>query len=183
MKIKKVHIFDAPPDKVWIAREKRFEDPKKFPELKKIKIISREENGDTIKMKREIELVGDIPKVLEKSIKTDMLKCEEESIYDLKKNTHTWVITSKAYKKLFEGYGTSIYTEFKDKDGKVKTKRTLEFTLKVKVPILGDIAEKFLMSIYEKSLEKDGESIKKMLKIMNSEEEEKESRSTDTDKE
>ena len=169
MKIKVSHRFDAPLEKVQVARERRFENPDKFPELKHIKEIFREQKGNIIRTKRNIELSAQIPPAIRHVLKPEMLKCVDESEYNLETNVHTWTIIPEYYKDVFYSKGKSVYRERMKPNGTPETIRDLEMTMSVKVPIFGSIVEQVLGKAYEKNLEKDYQSIKKMLAIMKDE--------------
>lgn len=173
-KIKITHRFNAPLDKVQDARERRFENPEKFPELKGIKETYRKEDGRILKTKRNIELSAQIPKALRNVLKPEMLKCVDVSTYDLETGVHTWTVIPVQHKNVFKCKGKSIYKERSKPDGGVETVRDLEMTFEVKVPVVGKLAEQVLGKAYEKSLDKDRKSIKKMLNIMDEEDEDEE---------
>ncbi|GEM_PF-1650217 len=168
MKFKANFLFDGPIDMVWEAREKRFENPDKFPELQKHEEISRREEGKKIFSKRIIELSASIPKPLQKVLSDDMMKTIDESVYDMETNVHTWTITPKAGSKLFKCTGYSKYNEYEE-GGQRKTKRELELEVKVDLPLLGKMAEQVILEAYKKNLEKDNQTIAKMIRIMKEE--------------
>lgn len=168
MKMKAEYIFDGPTDMVWEAREKRFENPEKFPELQKHVELDRKEEGDKIYSKREIELASSVPKALQAVLKPDMLKCVDNSVYDLKEGTHKWDIKPKFKTSAFTCTGWSKYTDFEE-NGEKKTKREIVLEVKVKMPVVGKMAEQFILDAYKKNLKKDNDTIQKMIRMMKEE--------------
>ncbi|MFH1539067.1 MAG: DUF2505 family protein [bacterium] len=173
-KIKITHRFDAPLERVQEARERRFENLDKFPEMKGIDETYRKQEGNVLRTKRNIELSAQIPKALRNVLKPDMLKCVDESMYDLETGVHTWTVIPIQHRNVFKCKGKSIYRERDKPDGGVETVRDLEMTIEVKVPVVGKLSEQVLGKAYEKNLDKDRKSIKKMLNIMDEEEDEEE---------
>ena len=159
------HVFDAPLEKVNEAREKRFEHPDKFPDLKKVKVLEEKKEGKILKKKQYIEISSAIPKQARKFLPVDVLNCIDESVYDLEKNTHHWSVTSAKHKKIFKIDGDSEYVEFEE-DGRVKTKREYKISIKVNIPLFAKVAEQAILTTYVKNMKKDCESIKKMLRMM-----------------
>ena len=153
--------FDATADVVWEAREKRFEHPERFPELQKQELIDRKEEGDIIKQKRKIELSASIPKALRTILPSEMMKCIDESVYDMKKGTHHFVVKPNFKSDVFVCKGYSKYTETNG-----KTKRYIELEVKVKVPIVGKMAEEVILESYKKNVLRDNESMKEMIAMM-----------------
>ncbi|HOX28263.1 MAG TPA: DUF2505 family protein [bacterium] len=165
MKFKAQYTFDGPIDMVWEAREKRFENPDQFPEMQKHQEIERREEGKKIFSKRLIELSASIPGALQKVLSPEMLKCVDDSVYDMENNVHSWTIKPNFKTKVFTCVGYSKYNEF-DEGGQKKTKRELELTVTVDIPFVGKMAEQVIMDAYKKNLEKDNETISKMISIM-----------------
>ncbi len=167
MKFKAEYFFDGTPELIWEAREKRLENPDIFPELQKHKEVERREENGKIFSRRHIELASNIPGALKKVLSEDMMKCVDDSVYDLREGTHNWTIVPLAKNKIFRCTGKSKYTPF-EKDGKVMTKRELEFEVKVEIPIFGGKVEELIIDSYKKNLLKDNDSLAKMIAIMKS---------------
>lgn len=168
MKYKGSHVFDAPLEFVEQAREKRFERPDVFPELKSRQEIEHIEEGNILKSKRTMELAASVPPALRKILSPDMLRCVDESVYDRSTGVHTWNVIPQFKTDLFRCFGRSQYKEFKEGD-KVKTKRDLELSVEVKIPMLGKLAEQVILDGYKKNYEKDLKTIDKMIQIMKDE--------------
>ena len=168
MKFKANYVFNGPIDMIWEAREKRFENPKKFPELQKHVELERKVEGNKIFSKRQIELSASIPKALQRVLSPDMMKCTDSSEYDMDAGTHKWVITPNFKTKVFTCTGYSKYKEYEE-GGEKKTKREIELEVKVNIPVLGSMAEQVILEGYKKNLLKDNDSIAKMITIMKTE--------------
>lgn len=165
MKYRKEIVLDGTFKQVWDAREKRFEHPEKFPEMKHQKVIEKREEGNKLFQKREIELSASIPKALQRVLSEEMMKCIDDSVYDLETGIHTWSVKSMTKNSIFKCTGYSKYTEF-ETGGETKTRRLLEIEVKVNLPVIGSLAEQVIMEAYKKSLMKDNESIAEMVKMM-----------------
>ena len=165
MKYKGEFIFDATFDQVWDARERRFENPDKFPELQKQELLERQEEGKLIRQKRKIELAASVPKALRAVLPDEMMKCIDMSEYDMEAGTHKFVVKPNFKTKVFKCWGLSRYTEFEE-GGQTKTRRELELNVEVKVPVVGKQAEKVVLEGYKKNVDRDNESIREMLTLM-----------------
>ncbi len=97
-----------------------------------------------------------------------MMKCTDDSVYDMAAGTHTWNVVPNFKTKVFKCTGYSKYTEFDD-GGVKKTRRVLELTVTVDIPLLGKMAEQVILESYKKNLDKDNLTISKMLDIMRKE--------------
>lgn len=165
MKFKAEYVFNGPINMVWEAREKRFHTPDLFPELQKHQEIERREEGKKIFSKRLIEISSSIPKPLQKILSPDMLNCTDESVFDMETNVHTWNVVPNLKTKVFKCVGYSKYTEFDD-GGEKKTRRELELTVTVDIPLLGKMAEQVILDGYKKNLEKDNQTLTKMIEVL-----------------
>lgn len=168
MRYKMDIVLDGPVDMVWEAREKRFENPDKFPEIQKHDELERREEGRKLFTKRRMELASKVPRPLRRFMKEEMLNMIDHSEYDMETGEHRWKYVPEAGSDFFSCKGYSKYTEFEE-GGEKKTRRKLEVEVKVTVPILGNIAEQFILDIIKKNLKKDTASIQKMLRIMKEE--------------
>jgi hypothetical protein len=165
MKFKGEYIFNGPIGMVWEAREKRFENPEQFPELQKHQEIERREEGKKIFSKRLIEISSSVPKPLQKILSPEMFNCTDESVYDMESNVHTWNVVPNFKTKVFRCTGYSKYVEF-DENGEKKTRRFIELTVTVDIPLLGRMAEQVILDGYKKNLDRDNQTISKMIGIM-----------------
>lgn len=166
MKFTGTFYFKAPMNMVQDARERRFENPDQFPELKQHEEIERKVEGQVIHSKRKIELASSVPAPLRKIISPDMLRCVDESVYNNETGEHTWDVKPTFKTDVFTCHGYSKYTEYTDKEGEICTKRELELTVKVKLPLFGKVAEQFILDAYKKNVEKDNKTIDRMIGIM-----------------
>lgn len=89
---------------------------------------------------------GQLPKPAQKIVKGDMLSWLEVSKFVPSEHCIYWRIEPDAFKGKFEGSGT---WKLEDKAG--GTRRTIEGTISVKIPIVGKIIEKFLVEEMKKN--------------------------------
>lgn len=168
MKHKMEVILDGPVDMVWEARERRFENPDKFPDLKNRHELSRREENGKLFVKSRVELANKVPSSLRKVIKPEMLNVIDDSVYELSTGIHTWTYTPEAKSDFFKSKGYSKYTEF-EQGGEKKTRRALEIEVNIRIPIVGGLAEQFIIDLIKKNLLKDNESMQQMLRMMKEE--------------
>lgn len=170
MKFKLDIVLDGPIDLVWEARERRFENPEKFPELTKHQELNKRKDGSKLYVKSRIELASKVPDALKKILKPEMLNMIDDSVYDLDAGTHTWTYTPEAKSPFFSAKGRSQYTEFEE-GGKKKTRRRMEQDVTVSIPLIGKLAEQFIIDQIRKNVDKDTAGMQKMLKMMQEEQE------------
>jgi len=164
MKFKKEYVLNGPVDMIWEAREKRYENLDKFPELKNRQELDRKEKDGMLHVKSKLKLASKVPGALRRVMKDDSFDIIDNSEYNLETGEHKFTYNSERA-KFFKCKGYSKYTEFEE-NGDKKTKRLLEFEVKVNVPVVGGLAEQFITDAIKKNLEKDNTSIERMIQMM-----------------
>lgn len=145
MKFELKHTFDAPID--LVTRE--FMNPDLFPHLAKnmpktmvaIEPVERNEDNGTLKRKTRYKPQPLIKSIGPKKITSDMMAFVEESTFDKSARTLKFknVPDSGRLRSLLVNEGTITFREVNG-----KTERTVAGELKVKVFLLGGIAEKMI---------------------------------------
>ena len=153
-----VQYFNAPLDVVLKAREARWDEKEKIPDLKSAEEVERREDDSVIYIERESSASSFIPPRFRKYVSPDMLKWREHSTWHKARNFHEWRVTPEHYANVIEVHGSTKYEQLEDK-GAPRTRRTLEMNFKVKVPLLGPIAETMVFEAFKKNFEKDHEAI------------------------
>src|SRR5262245_33791269 len=92
MKIKVEQEFDCPLETLPSAREKRYNHLEKFPELKKLQIMSEERTEDRLKQVRHISIAESLPSVLATFMPAGSEVLIESSEFILKENLHTFEV-------------------------------------------------------------------------------------------
>lgn len=148
--------FDCPLQILLRAREERYENLDKFPELKNVQIISEEKNGDIIKQKRHILIAESLPPVLNTLLPDGSDTLVEKSEFDLKRNIHTFSITPGGnMDNIFSIKGISNYFSLTDS----RSARQYNLEISSGAFLIGGIIEVTIAEIYRKNLEKDRISI------------------------
>jgi hypothetical protein len=159
MKKRIVQYFDAPLELVLKSRQKRWDELEKIPDLRKAEELVRRDNGDTIYIERESSASSHVPENFRKYISPDMLKWKEMSTWHKSTNIHEWRVVPTHYERFLDVRGRTIYEEIEAGDG-IQTRRTLDMNLKVRLPVLGALAEAAIFEAFSKNFQKDYEAIR-----------------------
>jgi hypothetical protein len=153
-----VQEFDAPLKIVLSAREGRWLEKDKIPDLKSADEILRREDDKVIFIERESSASSHIPERLRKYVSPEMLKWTEHSTWHKDTNLHEWRVTPANYGGFLDARGKTRYEEIAT-GNRPRSRRTLEITLNVKVPVLGSIAENMIFVAFKKNFDKDFEAM------------------------
>ncbi len=154
-----VQEFNAPLKVVLSAREARWLEKDKIPDLKSADEIHRREDDKVIFVERESSASSHIPERFRKYVSPEMLKWTEHSTWHKDTNLHEWRVTPANYASFLDARGKTRYEEIAAGNCP-RSRRTLEITLNVKVPMLGPIAENMIFESFKKNFEKDFDAIK-----------------------
>lgn len=165
MRFEITHTFDAEPDKVaaaMFAEDVASKLSKEVPSVEGIEPISREEDDQKIKRKIKYRPVPVIRKVATKEVRPEWMHWIEDSVYDKKTRTGQFknIPTTKKIAELMENYGTITLEALPGG----KTKRTIKGELKIKVFMLGAIAERLIYPHAEKILNEEAAALNNFLK-------------------
>ncbi|MFC1474565.1 DUF2505 family protein [bacterium] len=161
MKLNIKHTFDAPLDVVLRAKDERFEHTDKIEGLKKLDYKDVKEDDSGITSKRDFEIkMGKVPGPIKKMIPSRFFNLEEISRWDKTANKNEWEMISKERKKLTWKGVTSYVAKGE------KTERTVDCTIKAKIPLIGDAIEKQIASGFKKSMEKDARTLNDMIALI-----------------
>jgi hypothetical protein len=164
MKFEIVHTFDGDPDKVaqaMFSADLAANISKEVPSIEGIEPISREEDEKQIRRKNKYRPVPVIRKVGTKEVKPEWMHWIEESTYDKKTRTAQFknVPTTRKIAELMDNYGTMTLESAPGG----KTKRTIKGELKIKVFMLGAIAERLIYPHAEKILNEEAAALNKFI--------------------
>ena len=134
----------------------------KVPSVVKIEPLERDDGPDFIERKVRYEPVPMIKKVGPKKVPPEAMIWVEESKYDKKRRMLTFdnVPTHPKVKKLMSNRGTIRLSSL----GPGRCERRMESELKIKVPILGRIAEKMIFKSAGKIIEEEAVAMKAFLR-------------------
>jgi hypothetical protein len=151
MKVKMEHIFDVPVDKfdeLWNNKEVIDNVVAKLPNVKKRELIEEENKGGVVYRKVLYEGEAEIPEIVKKSVKPDMLKWYEITTYYPDKKEYEFEMEPVFFKGKIHFKGKIKLIP----EGN-KTKRIIEGELKVSFnPLANKIIEKFMKDYLEKNM-------------------------------
>lgn len=159
MKYHVKHYIDGPLDKVVEICLDRSRDVDVYTNVTKTEVKKREQKGSKMRVVVETVANGDIPPKLRKLISPKMLTWTEEGEFDFDKNEYKYRVKTHYFTDV-----TRITGHFKYYEEDGKTVRELNGEIKIKIPILGAIAEKKIVQTQKENLEIDIEDIRKTLK-------------------
>ncbi len=112
------------------------------------KLLKRVDLPDVIEWQFSIKKSGEVPAVIEKVLKGTSISWIEDSTFQKKDNCIHWRISPQSPVLNFKGEG--VYKLSAHKGG---TRRVIEGTVTVNVPLIGKIIESFITAQMKKSYE------------------------------
>lgn len=159
MKKQIVQYFNSPLEDVLKARQKRWDELEKIPDLKKAVELVRREDDELLYIERESSASSHVPENFRKFVSPNMLRWKEISTWHKRSNIHEWRVVPAQRSGYLDIRGRTIYEEIEE-GGRIRTRRTLVMDLKVRVPVLGPLAEAAVFEAFSKNFQKDYEAIK-----------------------
>ncbi|MBE7413663.1 MAG: DUF2505 domain-containing protein [Leptospiraceae bacterium] len=157
MKYTVSHKFEVPLADLLKAREERYQQLDKFPELKNVTLLEETKNGSKIFQKRKINLGASLPQVV--ATLMDDPSLIEESSFDLDTNTHEFKLSPPNNDKIVTIKGVSVYRELSP----TSSERVYEVEVKSEIFLVSPLIEAAIEEIHKHSLEKDRASINSFL--------------------
>ncbi len=159
MKYHAKDIIDGPLDKVVEICLDRSRDVRVYTNVTKTKVVKSERKGNKLRVVVETLANGDIPPKLRKLLSPKMLTWTEEGEFDFDKYEYKYRVKTHYFSDL-----TKITGHFKYYEEDGKTVRELDGEIKIKIPILGRIAEKKIVEVQKENLKIDIDDIRETLK-------------------
>ena len=157
MKYTVSHKFEAPLADLLKAREERYNQLDKFPELKNVTLLEEKKEGKKVFQKRKVSLGSSLPTVVATLLEDPSLI--EESSFDLETNTHIFKLSPPNNEKIVTISGKSIYREVTP----TASERVYDVEVKSEVFLVSPLIEAAIEEIHKHSLEKDKNSINQFL--------------------
>ncbi|MCC6276145.1 MAG: DUF2505 family protein [Leptospiraceae bacterium] len=157
MKYTVSHKFEVPLAELLKAREDRYKQLDKFPELKNVTLLEEKKEGAKIFQKRKVSLGSSLPPVIATLLDDPSLI--EESSFDLDTNTHIFKLAPPNNDKIVTIKGTSVYREVTP----TSSERVYDVEVKSEVFLVSPLIEAAIEEIHKHSLEKDRASINSFL--------------------
>lgn len=162
MEIKETTVFDAPRPTVFSTIRDRYEDYLRYvPVVTSVKLIEREEIGPgRSRSITEWEGSAKIPGAVKNRLKPEMIRWRVHSLWDEEHWSNDWRMETFKFKSVFECYGTIRFEE-EEND---RTKCTLAVMFNIDVPVIGPLAEKYIVkNILNKNLMMNNDAVRKLL--------------------
>jgi hypothetical protein len=155
-------IFDFPLEKLIEIRTARYTYSKLWPEILESKIIEKNSNNEKIVEKRmtRIGIAHDSP--ISRVLKNSSLELEEKTVFDIEKNVYILETKLKNSPLILNILEKTIHTEM-EVNGQLKSKRVINISAEIKIPIIGLIIEKALLSELARQSSNDQKRMNKFL--------------------
>lgn len=153
------HTFEVPLEDLLKAREDRYKNLDKFPDLKNIEMLEEKKVGDILHQKRKVHLGASMPQVLATALGDPSLM--EESTFDLKSLVHEFRMYPPNKENVVQIRGKSLYATLSPKE----SKRSYDIEIKSEVLFVSGLIEKAVEEIHRHTLEKDKASLRKFLNL------------------
>lgn len=140
MRFRKERVFDLPCDeflKMFMESEEPAYDMEELENVTMWKIVKEQDDGVKRIGTKEWCAHAQIPKAAQHILTPKMLTWYEHSEWDRKTKVYSFRIEPFYFKNKVTCYGKTAYKE----KGKDRTQRTFEIVIKVKFPVIGQIAE------------------------------------------
>ncbi|MCB1192495.1 MAG: DUF2505 family protein [Leptospiraceae bacterium] len=157
MNYKVTHTFNFPLSELLRAREDRYKNLDKFPDLRNVTLVEERKEGKNIFQKRKIGMSANLPPVLSAMLEEAVLI--EESVFDTETNTHSFKLFPPGNEKIVMIKGNSVYKAISD----TSSERVYDVNIKSEVFLVSGVIETTIESFHKLSLEKDKNSILKFL--------------------
>ena len=112
--------------------------------------IEERDAGDKKYIKVKWDVHGQLPPIVQKIVKPNMLTFIEDSVWDRKKRIYSTKIIPRFFKNAIDAHHQLEFTE----EGS-RTKRILRGHFEFKVPIVGPIFEGLVISLLKQNIEAD----------------------------
>ena len=137
MKFRLEHAFDAPIDAVETAMvDPEFLESTRLPDVGPPKVLSREEDGDTVTLRVSYHYTGSLDSLARRVLRTSDVAWVQETRLDRSSHRTTFTVIPKVHAERFQCGGSMQLTE-----AGAATQRVIDGELKIKVPIFGGRAE------------------------------------------
>jgi len=166
--MKKISIdqhFDYPLAVLLRAREERYRQLDKFPELKNVTTIKEEREGNILKQIRHISIADSMPVVLTTLLPAGSTVLVEDSEFNSESNVHTFrVVPGGNLDSIFTVTGVSKYYSIDD----THSGRNYEIEIRSQALFVSMLIEGAIADLYHRNLDKDQASILHFISMLES---------------
>jgi hypothetical protein len=163
-----VHEFDIPLDALELA----VISPNLFQELSKrlhsIESVSQKEHVLTdARLDRLWSYRANVklPSFATKYVTPEMCAWDEKSTYDIKKHVSEWIIlphVKPEWRKMFSAEGTYSLSSL----GSGRTRRTVNGSIELRVPLVRQVAEKLILGEVRKTFDAEAETLRELATLV-----------------
>jgi hypothetical protein len=154
------HTFDAPIDAVEAAMvNPTFLESTRLPDVGPPKVLSRDENGDTVTLRVSYQYTGSLNSLARRVLSTGDVAWVQETVLNRSTHRTTFTVIPKVHADRFDCGGIMQLTAV---DG--KTKRTIDGELEIKVPIFGSRGERLIVPGLRNRMSREAELLDEWLK-------------------
>jgi len=154
------HSFAAPVDAVESAMvDPTFLESTRLPDVGPPKVLSREEDGDTVTLRVDYQYTGSLDSLARRVLRTGDVAWVQQTVLDRSTHRTTFTVTPKVHAERFECGGVMQLTAAGD-----RTKRVIDGELKIKVPLFGRRAEGLIVPGLRARMNREAELLGEWLK-------------------
>lgn len=147
-------------EKVLEARDKRWDNLDKFPELKNQQLLEEKTEDDILHQKRRLDFGTQVPSIVKTALPNGMLELIEDSQFNTQSKVHSFTVYPKGMEKKFMIKGKTNYVAVDDQS----SRREYEIEIKVNVPVIGGTIESQVAKQYKNSIIKDHKKLMDFIK-------------------
>jgi hypothetical protein len=160
VKFRLEHSFDAPIDAVETAMvNPEFLESTRLPDVGPPKVLSREEDGDTVTLRVDYHYTGSLDSLARRVLRSSDVAWVQETKLDRSAHRTTFTVIPKVHAERFQCGGIMQLTE-----AGAATERVIDGELKIKVPLFGGRAEGLIVPGLRTRMNREAELLDEWLK-------------------
>jgi hypothetical protein len=152
-------IFEFSLEELFLARETRYGLERPWPEVRKVKVNSKEETGQKLHIDRMLFIDPGLPEFISLTLGSPVLKIHEVLTYKKDEGTFKVVVELQFSKSIVDFQEVTYHNSITDN----KSSRRIEASVHSPIPLLGSKLEKMLEDEFKGQSEKD---YNRLIKIM-----------------
>jgi hypothetical protein len=156
------HIFHAPLDAVEAAMvDPEFLESTRLPDVGPPKVLSREEDGDTVTLRVDYHYTGSLDSLARRVLRSSDVAWVQETKLDRRSHRTTFTVIPKVHAERFQCGGAMQLTEA---EADAAVERVIDGELKIKVPLFGGRAEGLIVPGLRTRMNREAELLDEWLK-------------------
>jgi len=160
MKFHLEHTFDAPLDAVEEAMvDPTFLESTRLPDVGPPKVLSREEDGDTVTLRVSYHYTGSLDSLARRVLRTSDVAWVQETRLDRRAHRTTFTVIPKVHPDRFECGGVMQLSASGD-----TAERVIDGELKIKVPVFGSRGERLIVPGLRDRMNREAELLDEWVK-------------------